>query len=63
VLEEAHRHLGAAGVVHAQEEDGRLAVVVQAFDLGQGPQPLPGEAFSQVAAQTWLREIPSTVGP
>jgi hypothetical protein len=26
VLEEAHRHLGAAGVAHAQEQHGGLAV-------------------------------------
>ena len=43
--EEPHRHLRAAGVVHAQEQHGGLAVVVQALDLRQRPQSLPGEPF------------------
>ena len=47
VLEEAHRHLGAAGVVGAQEQHGGFAVMGQPFDLGQGVQALPGEAFGQ----------------
>jgi hypothetical protein len=32
--------------VHAQEQHGRLAVVVS-FDLGQGVQSLAGEPFGQ----------------
>lgn len=35
-LEEPERHLGAAGVVGAKEQHRGFAVVVQAFDLGQG---------------------------
>jgi len=31
--------------VGAQEQHDRFAVVVQPFDLGQRPQPLPGEPF------------------
>jgi hypothetical protein len=45
VGEEAHRHLGTAGVVSAQKQHGGLAVVVQTFHLGQRAQPLAGETF------------------
>jgi hypothetical protein len=44
-LEEAEGHLGPAGVVGAQEQHGGFAVVVQAFDLGEGGEPLPAERF------------------
>ena len=47
VLEEAEGHLGAAGVVGAQEQHGRLAVVDVAFDPGQGLEPLPGEPLGE----------------
>jgi hypothetical protein len=47
VGEKAHGHLGAAGVVHAQEQHGGFAVVGQAFDLGQCVEALAGEAFGQ----------------
>ena len=47
VLEEAERHLGAAGVVDAQEQHDGLAVDLQPFDPGQGLETLPGEAFGQ----------------
>ena len=33
--------------MRAQEQHGRLAVVGQALDLGQGVQALPGEAFGE----------------
>ena len=46
-LEEAQRHLGAAGVVRAQEQHDGFAVVVQALDPGQCLQPLAGEAFGE----------------
>ena len=36
VFEEADGHLGAAGVVDAQEQDDGAAVVAFAFDFGQG---------------------------
>jgi KUP system potassium uptake protein len=47
VLEEAEGHLGAARVVHAQEQHDGAAVVVFAFDLGEGGEALAGEAFGE----------------
>ena len=47
VGEESERHLGAAGVVGAQEQHGGFAVVVLAFDPGQRVEPLAGEPFGQ----------------
>ena len=47
VLEESEVDLGAAGVVYAQEQHDRSAVIAFAIDLGQGGQPLAGEAFGQ----------------
>ena len=47
VVEEAESHLGAAGVVGAQEQHGGLAVGDLAFDAGQGVKALAGEAFGQ----------------
>jgi hypothetical protein len=45
VVEPAERHLGAAGVVHAEEQHDRRAVGADALDPGQGAQALAGEAF------------------
>ena len=47
VGEESERHLGAAGVVGAQEQHGGFAVGDLAFDAGQGVEALAGEAFGQ----------------
>ena len=47
VGEEAERHLGAAGVVGAQEQHGGLAVGDLALDPGQRVEALTGEAFGQ----------------
>jgi len=47
VGEEAHGHLRSAGVVRAQEQHGRSAVVGSTFDLGQGVEALSGEAFGE----------------
>ena len=46
VAEPAGRHLGAAGVVHAQEQHGRL---VQLADLepGEGAEPIARETLDQ----------------
>ena len=47
VVEEPEGHLGAAGVVGAQEQHHRHPDVVLAFDLGQRAQPLAGEPLGQ----------------
>jgi hypothetical protein len=47
VLEEAEGHLGAAGVVGAQKQHDRFAVVGETLDSGKGLQPLPGEALGE----------------
>jgi hypothetical protein len=44
---EAHRHLGAAGVVRAQEEHDGCCVRVGVLDLGQCLEALPGEPLGQ----------------
>ena len=50
VLEEAERHLAAAGVVHAQEQHDGLAVAAQTLHFGQRGQALAGEAFGDAVA-------------
>ena len=47
MVEEPERHLGAAGVVGAQEQHGGLGVGDLAFDPGQGGEALAGPAFGQ----------------
>jgi hypothetical protein len=47
VLEEAHRHLATAGVVHAQEQHDGAAVVAESFDPGLRGQLLPRETLGQ----------------
>ena len=44
-LEPAERHLGAAGVVDAEEQHDGQAVVGLALDLGEGLEALAGEPF------------------
>ena len=47
VVEEPERHLGAAGVVGAQEQHGGLGVGDLALDAGQRGEPLAGPTFGQ----------------
>jgi hypothetical protein len=47
VLEEPERHLGAPGVVRAQEQHRREPVVGLALDPGQRAQPLAGELLRE----------------
>ena len=47
VGEEAHRHLGPTGVVHAQEQHDRSAVVGLSLHTGERVEALPGEALGE----------------
>src|SRR5262249_37472847 len=46
-LEPGGRHLGAAGVVDAQEQHRWDGGFDASLDLGQGLQPVPGESFGE----------------
>ena len=47
VLQPAGGHLGAAGVVDAEEQDGGGGHVDLSFDLGEGLEAVAGEAFGE----------------